>query len=456
MSPTLEDDLRSALRACIVDVTARPDLAATVLRGGARRRTGRRVALVSAPVAVVAVVAAVAAAVLVTGAGGPAPRPTLAALTATERAVLARPTGGDLAGDPAYRADVVDAWEGSHRSSPNADRGIFDHPAGDPVVSWAGTTPAGRAAVVVQVFDLREHENVQLDRAGPALLWGFVGPGKDGRPVVVADGYPVPGAPSVEAALVGADRTVLLVADRGRPAQVSWGLTYTADAQARRSWQDVRFAGGAAAVPVPPRTSPSAIALRVTGGMAEIANADRDRLGPDGRTILGPPDNRLPWVPAGTASPVWAVGPQPYAAWGGRPDGGTAEDALNAGLAGRLPETWPDVGWSLLSRWFVVGTTPDGSRVVAGERQLNGDPSRAYAVLRAAGGATRAVAAPIDRTAAVPVRLRLPGGQGWLVAAKGRMFTWTEDGTPRSARNAALVPVGASDLQADGAPIPLS
>jgi hypothetical protein len=454
MSPTTEDDLRGALRVYVADVTARPDLAAVVLRGGARRRAGRRVALAAASVAVVAVVAAAA---LVAGAGRPAPRPELAPLTATERAVLARPTGGDLAGDPAYLAGVVDAWEGSHRSSQNADRGIFDHPAGDPVVSWAGTTPAGRAAVVVQVFDLRDHENVQLDREGPALLWGFVGPGKDGQPVVVADGYPVPGGPAVEAALVGGNRSVLLVADRGRPAEVSWGLTYTADARAGRSWQPVRFAGGAAAVPVPPRTSPSAIALRVAGGTADIGNTGRDQVGPDGRTIVGPPDNRLPWTPTGTASPVWAVGPDPDAAWGGRqPDEATAEDALDEGLAGRLPATWPDVGSALLSRWFVVGTTPDGSRLVAGERQLNGDPSRAYAVLRATDGGTRAVAVAIDRDAAVPVRLRLPGGQGWIVAAKGTTFAWTEGGGRRSARDAALIPVGATGLRAGGVPVRLS
>jgi hypothetical protein len=84
---------------------------------------------------------------------------------------------------------------------------------------------------------------------------------------------------------------------------------------------------------------------------------------------------------------------------------------------------------------------------------LDRDPSRVYAVLRAPGGTERVVAGPTYPDRAVPVDLVLPDRQGRLVAAKGKTFSWTEGGTARSARDAALVPVGAADLRVDGTPV---
>lgn len=442
MSADLTDDLRDALRSYTAELASPPELTAAVRRGGARRLRRRRVALVAAPVAVLGVVAA---AVLIVPRGA-AERATL---DTADQQILDRPTRGDRAGDAAYLAAVTAAWEGSHATSWNADRGIFDHMLGQPRVLWAGTTPAGPAALVGQAADLREHENVQLIREGPALLWGFVGSGRDGRPVVPADAYPVPGSQDVEAAYVDPDRTVVVVAQRGSVGEVSWRTTYTDDGGGSRSWQPVRFSAGVAVLTRPAGAGPTAVRLRIDGDRAEVGNASTPPP-PDG--TQRDPDLRLQWM-VDAVRPVFPVGADPAAAWsdGRLPAEVGAEEALVAAtdrtLAPVLKDNWTD-GYSL---WFAAGTTADGRRLVVGERALDGDPSRVYAVLTGPGPA-RVVSAAVHADRAVPVVLRLPDGQGWLVAAKGRTFGWT-GGT---ARDAALLPAAATTVQVDGTPFPLS
>jgi hypothetical protein len=449
MSPTLDEDLRAGLRAYTADVTAAPDLAATVARSAGGRRSGRRIALVAAPVAVVAVVAA---AVLVAYASRPAPQPAATSLTAAERALLAGPTRGDLAGNHAYLAAVVAAWERSHRSSQNADRGIFDHLLGRPTVVWAGSTPVGRAAYVVQAADLRNHGNVQLDHEGPAVLWGFVGPDRQGNPTVVSDGYPVPGSPDEDAAFLGADRSVLLVVGRETPVEVSWGATYTADGDADRNWRPVTFTDGVAVLTRPAAVRPQAASLRIgpDHGVSWPGNPED----PPADGVYRQPDNRLQWASADGRRPVFGVGDRPAAAWpGGRlPDAGLAEVGLDGATITRLDDVTSTSGSLGYSLWFAAGRTPDGRRLLAGEISIDDDPARVYAVVGLGPNAVVS-AAPVRTGAAVPVLLSLPDGQGELVAAKGKTFTWTEHGTTRTASNAALVPAGSSDLRADGVPV---
>jgi len=454
MSSTLDDELRAALRAYTADVAAPPGLLDAVRRGGARRRLRTRMAVAAAPVAVVAAVAAGTVALPRLTYSPPSPDAAAAGLSAADRALLARPTRGDLARDAAFRTAVRAAWDSSHRRSVNADRGIFDHPAGPSTVVWAGTTPAGRAAVVVQVFDLRRHPNVQLDHAGPALLWGFIGPGTDGNPVVVADAYPVPGAPDVEGALIGAHRQVLLVADRGRPADVSFARTYTADGYARRDWRPLRFTDGVAVLAVPDTTATGQVRLRPRGDYAEVGNQP-SVLESQGSPALG---YRLPWEDT-SGYQAWPVGADPAAAWpGGLPTGQSAAEAFARDLADRTPETWPDVQMSTYSSWYAVGTTADGSRLIAGELQLDADPSRVYVVLHSPTGHVAAAARQPDPASEVPVMVPLPRGQGWLVAAKSARLSWRTRSGPwtDAGTDAALLPAAATEVRAgDGTPTQL-
>jgi hypothetical protein len=439
MTLDLEDELRGALRAYRAALPAPPDLAGPAARGGTRRQWRRRAALVAVPAVLVAAVV-----VAPRWAYSPPDYTSAAAsLPAAEQALLTGRTGGDLAGDPAYLAAAARAWTDQHDRSDNADRGIFDHLLGRPTVTWAGTTPAGPAAVVVQLADLREHENVQLTRAGVALLWGFVGPGPGGGPTLVSTAYPVPGAPDVEAAWIGADRRTLVVVDRGNTGeQVSWGLEYDGAAgSVRRSWRPVRFDDGAAVLTAPAGTNPAGTVVKFRGDAAEIGNQ-----GPAPEEV----DPRLRWRGSGDGWLTLPVGPDPAAAWGGRlPDGDAAEGALYADLGDRLLSSYPDVTTVAHSPWYAVGRTPDGRRLVAGETWFAPDPSHVYAALRGPAG-VEAVSAAVHADRPVPVDLTLPDGQGRLVAAYGKTFTWSGGGT---ARDAALVPAGATDLRVDGTPV---
>ena len=449
MSTDVEDELRAALRSYRAALPAPPDLTRSAVRGGSRRQLRRRAALLAVPVAAAAVAVAGTTVVPRWTYSPPDGVAAAASLSTPDRSLLAGPTRGDLADDGAYLAEVRSAWGRSHRRSANADRGIFDHLLGTPVVVWAGSTPVGRAAVVVQLADLREHDNVQLTREGVALLWGFVGPGTDGRPRVVADAYPVPGGPDVEAAWIDPGRTTLLVADRGNTREeVSWGLTYTPDGRAAPVWTPVRFTAGVAVLTAPAGTRPTAARIRYAGGSADVGNAGEETTPQDF-------DQRLPWRDGERL--VWPAGPDPAAAWpAGLPDFYGAEEVLDTALVGRLPERFPDVRRIGRSLWYVVGRTPDGSRFVAGERALDLDPTRVYAVLSRPGRPARVVSGPIHLDRPAPVVLELPDRQGLLVAAYAKTLTWTEDGVERSARDAALVPPGATDLRADGTEVPTS
>lgn len=324
---------------------------------------------------------------------------------------------------------------------------------GAPHVVWAGSTPAGRAAIVAQLSDLREHSNVQLTREGVAVLWGFVGPGADGNPKVVADGYPVPGAPDLEGAWIDPGRTTVLAVDRGNEGeQVSWGLTFARTEKVQRRWSPVRWDDGTAVLTAPAGSQPNEARLRFHGGDAEVGNIADDPLADPLHHV----DLRQPWQ----GNDNWAtfpVGADPAAAWHGPlPDGYGAEHVFEGDLTGWYPTNWPDVQQSGTSLWYAIGTSADGSRLVAGELMLDNYPPRVYATLRSPGKPVRIVSGPTYRDQAVPIRLELPDGQGRLVAAKGKTFAWTTGGVTHTARDAALLPAGATDATADRIPIPLS
>jgi hypothetical protein len=123
------------------------------------------------------------------------------------------------------------------------------------------------------------------------------------------------------------------------------------------------------------------------------------------------------------------VGADPAATWAGRlPTGEAAAEAFARDLADRAPDTWPDVQMSKDSSWYAAGTTADGSRLIAGERQLDADPSRIYVVLHSPTGHVDAAARQPDPVSEVPVTVPLPRGQ----VTRGRI--WTSVGRPRTRR----------------------
>ena len=491
---SFDTEIREALLARTADLTLPPDLLTGARRAGRRRRQRGRVLLATAPVAVVAVVVAGLFAAQQLAYSPPGAGEVASALSPAERTALSRPTAGDLGDDDAYLAAVTAAWRANLSTSVNADRGIFEHPVGEPKVVWAGGTEAGNAAIVgagggaaprppppprggggaaraPRGAPARRageagptaagaaagarpgpHGRTQLEREGPALLWGFAGPGADGAPRVVADGYPVPGAPDTEAALIGADRQVLLAWDRGHRAEVSWGpVTYRADGSVSRTWAPLRFTDGVALADRPAGTNPLMVRLRVPADTAEVGNLSDD---PYAQPELA---TTLLWTDL-DGEPVWRVGADPAAAWpGGLPVAQEAYGELEKGLQGKVPTYWPDVRVTVTGRWWVAGTLPDGRRLMAGELALDADPARVWVVLGT--GPDRQVLSRWSGRATdpVPVMVELPGGQGWLVAAAGQQLSWrTGDGPWTAAgRDAALLPATATEVRAGTAAAPL-
>jgi hypothetical protein len=432
MTADRTDDLRTALLRATAPVVAPPDLATRArTRVDRRRRRRTRSALVLAPIAVVAVVAA---AVLVV--------PRLArseSLPAADQELLDRPTGGDLAGRSDLLARALEVFlagvrpGSAHLAVPTAVPGTGA--VGAPHVLWAGTTPGGPAAVVVQQERAAGRRQVAIGYLAPGLTLVAVS-----RPNDQDD---------LAGAYVG-PRT-LLVVDRGDPLTWSYTHTYRPGGGIRLTDRPVRFDGGVAVLTVPAGPDPRQVEVTRPGpiGRDRVLRLGGDPGGPgdqERRLLWGSKQSTEEGLFPVTGATAW---PEPSGA-----DGGRYMQLLGVLRAGveTVPTDRSLTGSTGDDRWYAYGTTPDGRRLVATDLAAYGDPSRVYAVLLdATGRSTVAVGGPVDRADRLPVRLRLPAGQGWLVAAEGRTLTWP-GGT---ARDAALLPATLTTVRVDGVPVAL-
>ena len=425
----IETDLKDRLTASVADIDAPAELLDRARAGGSRRLRRRRFTSVAAGALAVALVGGLA----VTGQAILADtQPEVAAAPVAADPygfLLKRPTRGDLAGDQAYLDQVVDAWQGSHGKSENNGRGIFDDLRGTPEVAWAASTPAGRAAIVVQQAFLHNHEDIQLDREGLYTLIGFVGPGTDGKPKVVADSYPAPGVGLATGFVLGDGQKALVVLDTGQQAGWSKERIYTPDGHSGRQYTPLKFTDGASVVSLPEGVNVDGLRIRAL-----------PVTGPSGLNILGIPnqgaesvgDNRL-WSDSG--SMLWAMTP------GAEGLAKTAEDTLRNTLdAARDPAAY-SIGFSL---WTGYGKTANGSELFLGELVLDRDLTRVYTVLKKNGQTTIVPGGVPLQESPLPVSIKLPDGQGWAVAQKDANLSYRVDGGPWSAprKNALLVPAG--------------
>ncbi|MGW4498577.1 hypothetical protein ACWENR_08160, partial [Micromonospora sp. NPDC004336] len=398
-----ENDVRGVLRRVTDDLAGPPTLLDDVRRGGRRRQRRRR-----------AVLAAVCAAVVAVPVGGAihfAGRGTGGVTVGVASPLFDAPTRGDLAGDEEYLRQVRQAWrqrvEGMESEGGRPDAG------GEPRVVWAGNTPAGPAAYVAQRITVTRSTAPGDDRLiGYA---GFVEPTADGPRVMTMRGMNEGMDGNSAAVLLGPRRDVLVVLDAGYPVDFSPTFRYAPDGRVERTFQRVTFRDGAAVLPVPPQRDRVTVALvgvpLNTETAVEITNAD-DVLFPD-KEKAGP-------------EPRWVTSTLPGAeqVWGGDPAEvvkgaqwrnalAAYEDPGGAHLAGDAP---------LLA---VHGATPDGRRLLLRTVQFDDDPARAVALL-ARGDAPFQPAASgfVDWKAPLPVRLRLPDGQGVLVVAEGATLSY--------------------------------
>jgi hypothetical protein len=447
------DVLAQRWRDATNDLKPAPGFTATVVRGGRGRAVRSRLRIMAA--VTVAVVAA-AAGVLNAGLVGPTD-------LGDER--LTQPTRGDLAGDGQLLADAVRAWRAGIAVSYNASRGIFDDLRGQPHVYWAGRTPAGRAAVVMQRSFLHPHGDLSpADANHFQTLVGLVAVNpRDGQLRLVTDQYRAHGFPPSGYFRFGPhDRTVLVV-DGGIPLYFSSVPHHRPDGKVTRDWQPLPVVDGVALTQVPDdadpadalvlaRLAPPAADDRSFDGLLFLEPAseyldasDRLRRGDSGESPVQAAkaaDHRLPWH--GEDANAMRVG-------GSVPPGGNAAEMFANAIdeAGALDIGTTQVGFGL---WQVVAGLPDGRTVVVSEVQEGQRPSRVYAVLI---GTDKNVLRGdvIDLNAALPVALRLPDAQGWVVAAYSSHLRyrisaqtpWVDVGS-----NAALLPDQAAQVEVTG------
>ncbi len=424
-----ETELKNRLTASVDEIEAAPDVLDRVRQGGSRRLRRRR--LTTLAVSTLAVLA-VGGATL----SGPAiyhqlTEPPVAGVPVKNDPygfLMKGQTRGDLAGDQDYLDQALAAWRKSHRDSINRDRGIFDRMQGEPHVYWAGKTPGGRVAIIGQYSDLRHHDNIQLDRQGVHTLVGFVADGTDGKPTVVADSYPAPGVSLITGFVT---RNTLVVLDIGK--KVGWSPAREYDLEnggSGRKYTPVQFRNGVGVVKLPTDTDPKKLALRTlpAKGSSDLSVAGA------GVELQGnsTPDDRLwPDVPD---EGLWPMSPAAEQL------AGTARETFaNAVGAVSDPEYYALAG----SLWIGYGVTGDGTAVYLGEQQIDTDPTRMYAVLQPKNGEAVVVSGgEAARDAALPVQIRLPGNQGWAVAAKDATLSYRygNGGWSPASKNALLIP----------------
>jgi hypothetical protein len=409
-----ESDVRALLRRTVAGVTSPPDFVEGVRRTG-RRQLARRRLLTGAGLACVAAVTAGGAVRARRGEGEPIDPATR---------YFDRPTRGDLAADRSYLDSVRRAWSARTR---DLEPGV----RGQPHVVWAGTTPAGPAAYVIQ----RAAEYPADPGERVFAVMAFVRPGGQGpevmSPHVLAEG-PRHWSEQPQAVLLGAGWDVLLVLDPGHPVELSTDFRYTADGKVERAFQPVRFDDGAAVVRVPPQAAKVTVALRDDVGVP-IAIGDTAEIVVRG----GLPPEHTHTLPGAER------------AWRGDPLSIVFQFVEATHALAEYDDPGGTHAYGDTPRLTLYGVTPDGRRLYVTTLQFDDDPTRVIALLARGDTPFRPVASGfVDWTEPLPVRLRLPDGQGTLVAAEGSALSYRAGGGWRDAgRHAALVPAGASQVR---------
>ncbi|MEV5960373.1 hypothetical protein AB0L70_01340 [Kribbella sp. NPDC051952] len=234
-----DTELKHRLTADVEDIEAPSDLLDRVRLGGARRVRRRGLTAVGAGALAVAAVAA--GVVAVPTLRDRAVQPPAATSTPWVDPIKAAPddhyailmkhdTGGDLAGDRAFLDQVLATWRAKQRAEHGKpgnplSGNAWDAMIGEPRIYWAGTTPVGRMAIVVQHYKVPHPDpKVKYGLSGIHTLAGLVR--DDGHGRLMDGGMVFPYDPS--------SYPVFSVRDPGKPSlaivlgmgkRLAWGLT---------------------------------------------------------------------------------------------------------------------------------------------------------------------------------------------------------------------------------------
>ncbi|CAM3979364.1 hypothetical protein KIPE111705_34400 [Kibdelosporangium persicum] len=402
------EELKAALRGATVELEPRPTLTADVMRGGVRRQRVRRITVAATTLVAVAAVSTTASA------GWQfLSEPTQVATDPR----MTKPTRGDLAQDAAFLEEVIEAWEDKPREP-------VDKVVTKPHVYWAGTTPAGRAAVVMQ--ETATHETVR----------GLVGISqRSGELELLILDEPMPREGKDKAYKFGPEDRVVLALEGEQPQFVSDKVTYdNPDGLADRDWRPMREADGVLLAELPPGTGPmdgNVIAGDPNDGVTEdeivdTYNADEARILALKHTYSG-----LDWGTAqGGVHLMWAQPGQPPAHWNDSP---WLSERWQKALAKTDVIDPAQRHLSGSHTWYVsVAGTASQQYVISEHVTLHSGPTRLYAVTITAEGKHGEVYSlgPTQKGSPLPVLVTLPDKSGKLAVAKGATLSYrtTKDG----------------------------
>lgn len=424
-------NLTELMQDSMADVLPRPGIGEDALQSGRRRMRRRHASLVGLTgltlVGLIFGGQTLATGVKDFAVGGDGPRPSSSPISHTQGGPLSDGRShGDLANDSAYVSAVKGVWRTYEADYPG---GLYHHPVGDPAILWAGSTPAGPAALLEQTVDLTK----RVGGAGPGryAALGFIGTSPSGPRVTIAhfseDRY------SSTSWYVDPDHRVLAVTDNAVPRGVSYHFTYDKDGTARRVFTPLSFTDGIAVVELPKGATDHNTAVADLPWLSYRDNIDTANLqlqgeGPQSGIAWRDPSGylRLPLSDA---------------------DGPLSNDALdekNKALDAKTELSYQTSGEGNGS-WIVYGTTSAGARALVFQRQLNAEPARLYLLLD---GQLSDQGIP-DASAPLPVKVHLPNGQGWIVAHYGaslRARSGTGPWLPVHA-DAALIPDNTTEVE---------
>jgi hypothetical protein len=429
MSIDLERELKLAMDEFTADVQAPPDLLSRLRRPGASWRSGRRVVLSAAAVAV-----ALAGVVLVV------PRLIGAGSTVTAADAIAGwgPARGDLAHDQTVLDRIAAEW--ARPSGHNADAAGFDPVNGDrPLqVLWAGTTPDGPAAYAVQhttdsampwtygVFIPDAHGQLQLyyrmqlePNAGDGTPW-----------------QPQPAGYSFGASRA-LDSFVVVPTDPQATVEISTRHVTDSSGRVTPQWQDVVSTDGAAVIAVPSGDSIWDSVIRIR----------------DGNTVAWTGAVNLLPAKDGPARPANALG-----LWcnacnvvRGGYDLGTGEKPWTVWTDKYAPDWYPTYS----SEWTLGGYFHGHDEVLATQLWLPGEPAHTVVGVSTEGGRFEQIVSDVvtDPAQRPLVAVHVAAAHGWLIGAgpdavvTGWRLRPSSDWVAVAPNKAVLVPTDAGSIQ---------
>ncbi|GAB3441622.1 hypothetical protein [Actinophytocola sediminis] len=422
-------DLTRALRAATEDLEPRLGFTDDVVTASRRRRTRNRIT-VAAAVTGTLVVAAVVVAVPSAVSAPPSPGASTTAAPQPKDDWRMTHLGGEHIDDALRVTGIVEAWQTGLRSGQRVNRdGGYDDRTGDPHVYWAGDTPYGEAAIVVQPVRLGHDEE--------RVLTGLV---------AAAPGSPAPRLLGVQEDDPGEqghfvlpdDRTVLAVAHPDSAMWVSPEIDYTGEGS-RRDWTSLPLQDGVGMIRLPAGTNPLNVRL-IAGGRPERENM---KLGGHLPLVLTsdpepaqPVRRGLPWdtsVEFGDLGDLFD------------PDAVFAKALRDSGLLD--PSSYQDQR----SPWLIATRVTDGVLIIGEEQELD-HPAYLYAAMPGRDGRYVVERMSVaDPDTVLPVVRRLPDS-AWLVAAFGKPLRYRASPTATwspPAHDATLLPPEATQVLVD-------